>query len=91
MSSFSRSLFAQPEAEPQALENQPAATLDSLFGKVEDMDPAWSEGSDIFHTKARCTRFQAIDTKNRRSQKTEPTGKTLCYICEKITRNGRKG
>jgi len=55
------------------------------------MDPAWAEGSDLFHTKSRCTRFQAIDAKNRRSQKTEPTGKTLCYICEQITRNGRKG
>jgi hypothetical protein len=94
MGSFSRSLFARPEPEPaqeEVASTEPVAGLDSLFGEVPDMDPVWAEGSEFFHTKARCTRFKAIDKKNLRRQKTEPAGKTLCDICKKITQLGRKG
>ncbi len=90
MASFSRSLFPRPEAEvgdPEA----PVAGLDSLFGEVPDMDPVWAEGSEFFHTKDRCRRYQAIEEKNKRTQKTEPVGKMLCEICRQISLKGRKG
>ncbi len=91
MGSFSRSLFAKPETEFADASEIPVEGLDSLFGEVPDMEPVWAEGSEFFHTKGRCTRYKAIDEKNKRRQSTEPAGKTLCAICREITQRGRKG
>jgi len=91
MGSFSRSLFSRPESQPLEDSDLPSAGLDSLFGDVPDMEPVWADGSEFFHTKARCSRYQAIDEKNRRRQGAEPAGKTLCSICREIAQRGRKG
>ena len=95
MASFSLGFtFRSAPDDPLSPEPSEPAHTDSgenLFADPPEMQPAWAEGSSLFHTRARCSHLSRIEPRNLRTQSVEPAGKTLCEICRKITLSGRKG